>query len=106
MRPSIGRKLCTFKKATRSQSVATAHMPGHPVAAQIADRQVTTDAALVEVPIVNLKTAPIIVAIVIAATKSNTDLKLSERERRFGRDGAIVSECRESPKGARDGDER
>jgi hypothetical protein len=82
-------------------------MPDAPIAAQIADRHVTTDAALIVVPIVHVKTAPIVIAIVITAVGSDTDVKLSECDRRFGRDVASVfGECRENPQRARNGDDK
>src|SRR5215467_14384050 len=82
-------------------------MPDDPIAAQIADRHVTTDAALIVVPIVNVKTAPIVIAIVITAVGSDTDVKLSECDRGFGRNVASVfGECRENPRRARNGGDK
>lgn len=53
----------TANGSGRSRSVATAQMPDHDlVAAQFADRHVTTDSASIIVPIVNVKIAPIVVA--------------------------------------------
>jgi len=63
------------RRRVARNSIAAANMPGNPVAAQIADRHVATDAALIVMPIVNVKTMPSVV-IVITATRSDTHPKL------------------------------
>jgi hypothetical protein len=84
------------------------------VAAPFADGHIATVVSASISPIIVVTISPIVVPIVIAtftltpAIGTGTEVKLSERDRRFGRDGitSVFRECWESPHCARDGGDK
>src|SRR5262249_2307708 len=106
-----------WERCPRSRSVATAHTPNHDlVAAPFANSHIATEVSASISPIIVVTISPIvIVPIIIIATftltptlGSDTDVHLSERDRRLGRDRItpIFGECWESPHCARDGGDK
>jgi len=89
------------------RSVTTTYMPDHDVvAAPFADGHIAT--------VVSASISPIVVPIKIAtfaltpAVGPYTDVELSERDRRFGRDSitSVFGGCRKNPHCARDGSDK
>jgi hypothetical protein len=102
--------------ARRAQSVATVHASDHDVvAAPFADGHLATAVSASISPVIVVTISPIvIIPIIIAgfaltpAVRSDTEIQLSERDRRLGRDriSSIFGECWEGPHCARDGDDK
>src|SRR5262249_27092241 len=98
------------------RSVATAHTPDYDlVAAPFADGHVATMVSASISPIIVVTISPIVIVPTIIATftftpavRSDTEVQLSERDRRFGRAGitSIFGECWESPHCASDSDDK
>src|SRR5215475_1628932 len=99
-----------------ARSVATVHVSDHDlVAAPFADRHLTTVVSSIS-PVIVVTISPIVVVAIIIATftvgalavGSDTDIQLSERDRRFGRDSitSVFGRCRKSPHYARDGGDK
>src|SRR5215469_12714234 len=101
--------------AHRSRSVAAVHTPDHDlVAASLADGHVATAASIS--PVLAVAISPVVVIPIIIATftvgplavGSDTEVQLSERDRRFRGDSitSVFGGCRNTPHYARDGGDK
>jgi hypothetical protein len=98
--------------ARRARSVATVHAFDHDVvAAPFADGYLATAVSAPISPVIVVTISPIVIVPIIIATftltpavRSDTDVQLSERDRRFGREGvtSVLGGCRKNPYCARD----
>src|SRR6266566_9042896 len=103
----------SFSRHARSRSVATAHTPDYDlIAAPFADGHIATMVSASISPIIVVSMSPIVIVPIIVATftltpavGSDTEVQLSERDRRLGRDriNSTFGECWESPHCASDG---